>query len=97
MADVFVSYKAEDRRRVKLLVDALEADGLSVWWDAQVGGGDDWRNAIQQQLDAAKCVVVAWSKRSIGPQGKFVRDEASRAERRHVYLPIRIDKVDPPL
>jgi hypothetical protein len=33
MADVFVSYKAEDRRRVKPLVDALEADGYSIWWD----------------------------------------------------------------
>ena len=40
MADVFVSYKAEDRPRVQPLVDALEGDGLTVWWDARVGGGD---------------------------------------------------------
>ncbi|HEY4071339.1 MAG TPA: TIR domain-containing protein [Sphingomicrobium sp.] len=97
MTDVFVSYKAEDRRRVRILVDALEADGLSVWWDTHVGSGDDWRDAIQTELDAAKCVVVVWSKRSVGPEGKFVRDEASRAERRHAYIPIRIDKVEPPL
>lgn len=97
MADVFVSYKAEDRRRVLPLVEALEADGLSVWWDAHVGGGDDWRDSIQRHLDEAKCVIVAWSKRSIGPNGHFVRDEATRAQRRHVYLPLRIDKVDPPL
>lgn len=97
MADVFVSYKAEDRRRVKPLVEALEADGLSVWWDGYVGGGDEWREAIQQQLDEAKCVLVIWSKRSIGLEGHFVRDEATRAQRRHVYVPIRIDKVDPPL
>jgi serine/threonine-protein kinase len=97
VTDVFVSYKAEDRRRVRILVDALEADGLSVWWDTHVGSGDDWRDAIQTELDAAKCVVVVWSKRSVGPEGKFVRDEASRAERRHAYIPIRIDKVEPPL
>ena len=97
MTDLFVSYKAEDRRRVKPLVDALLADGWSVWWDAEIGGGDEWRDRIQQELDAASCVLVVWSKRSIAPEGKFVRDEANRAQRRGVYLPVRIDKVDPPL
>ena len=97
MSDVFVSYKAEDRARVLPLVEALEADGLSVWWDAHLGGGDEWRDSIQQHLDEAKCVIVIWSRRSIGPEGHFVRDEATRAQRRHAYLPVRIDKVDPPL
>ena len=97
MSDVFVSYKAEDRRRVQPLVEALEADGLTVWWDAHIGGGDAWRETIQEHLDAARCVIVIWSKRSIGPEGRFVRDEAGRAQRRGVYLPIRIDAVEPPL
>lgn len=97
MSDVFISYKAEDRSRVRPLVDALEADGLSVWWDAHIGGGDEWRDTIARHLDDARCVIVVWSKRSIGPEGRFVRDEATRAVRRHAYLPVRIDKVDPPL
>ena len=97
MSDVFVSYKAEDRARVRPLVDALEADGLSVWWDAHLGGGGEWRDAIQQNLTDAACVIVVWSKRSVGPDGSFVRDEATRSLRRHVYLPVRIDKVEPPL
>ena len=97
MADVFVSYKAEDRRRVKPLVDALAADGFSVWWDAQIGGGAHWREDIQAQLAAAKCVIVAWTKNSVGHDGNFVRDEASDALRRDCYLPIRLDEVDPPL
>ena len=97
MSDIFVSYKAEDRPRVRLLVEALEAEGLSVWWDALVGGGAAWRETIAEQLDAAKCVIVVWSKRSTGPEGHFVRDEAARAQRRGTYVPVRIDKVDPPL
>ena len=97
MTDVFISYKAEDRARVRPLVEALETDGLSVWWDAHVGAGEEWRDSIQQHLDQAKCIIVIWSKRSIGPEGHFVRDEASRAQRRHAYLPVRVDKVDPPL
>jgi TolB-like protein/tetratricopeptide (TPR) repeat protein len=97
MSDVFVSYKAEDRARVRPLVEALEADGFSVWWDAHISGGDKWRDSIERHLDQAKCVLVVWSKRSVGPDGHFVRDEATRALRRGAYLPVRIDKVEPPL
>jgi serine/threonine-protein kinase len=96
-ADVFISYKAEDRPRIQPLIEALQAEGYSVWWDQHIGTGDDWRNAIEQQLEAAKCVVVAWSRNSVGPAGRFVRDEATRAQRRHVYAPVLIDAVEPPL
>ena len=97
MSDVFVSYKAEDRLWVRSVVTALEADGLSVWWDAQIGGGAAWRESIEAELNAAKCVVVIWSACSVGPGGTFVRDEASRALERGVYLPINIDDCRPPL
>jgi len=96
-ADVFLSYKAEDRRRVEPLVAALEAEGFSVWWDAHIGGGTHWREDIQDHLDAAKCVMVAWTKRSVGHDGDFVRDEATRARKRGTYLPVRLEAVEPPL
>ena len=95
--DIFLSYKTEDRARLKPLVIALEAEGLTVWWDARIGGGSHWRDDIQQHLDAAKCVIVAWTKRSVGPGANFFRDEAARAQRRHAYLPVCLDPVDPPL
>jgi len=97
MSDVFVSYKAEDRRRVKPLVEALQAEGFSVWWDEQIGGGSAWRQAIETELNAASCVIVIWSTRSVGPDGTFVQDEATRAQQRHVYVPVLIDKVHLPL
>ena len=97
MPDVFISYKAEDRRRIQPLVQALQTEGYSVWWDQHIGAGDDWRQTIESQLDAAKCVVVAWSKHSVGPEGQFVRDEATRAQKRRVYVPVTIDSVRIPL
>jgi TolB-like protein/tetratricopeptide (TPR) repeat protein len=97
MADVFVSYKAEDRRPVKRLVSALEADDYSVWWDAHISGGAAWRDAIEAELSAAKCVIVVWSEKSVGVAGSFVRDEASRAMERGAYLPVQIDSSRPPL
>jgi TolB-like protein/Flp pilus assembly protein TadD len=96
-ADVFVSYKAEDRARLIPLVEALEAEGFSVWWDSHIGGGSHWREDIREHLDAAKCVIVAWTKRSVGPGNDFVCDEAARARRRGAYLPIQLDAVEPPL
>jgi serine/threonine-protein kinase len=97
MSEVFLSYKAEDRARLKPLVAALEADGCRVWWDAHIGGGGDWREEIQEHLDGAHCVIVAWSERSVGHDGRFVRDEATRAVRRDAYIAICIDRVEPPL
>src|SRR3954454_18836984 len=97
MSDVFVSYKAEDRPKAAPLVQALEADGLTVWWDTQIAAGSEWRQDIQQELDQARCVIVLWSARSVGPEGRFVRDEANRAQRRGTYLPVCIDNVEPPL
>ena len=97
MADIFVSYKAEDRARVSPIVEALKSEGFSVWWDAHIAGGEQWRETIETELHAAKCVVVVWSALSVGATGRFVRDEATRAQRRDVYLPIRIDPVDLPL
>ena len=97
MSDVFVSYKREDRARVKPLVDALAAEGLSVWWDVGIEGGSAWRQSIQEALDAARCVVVVWSASSVGPGGEFVHDEAGIAKSWGIYQPVVIDDVTPPL
>ncbi len=97
MSQVFISYKTEDRARVKPLVDRLVGEGLSVWWDAHIEAGAAWREVIQAKLDAAACVVVVWSVHSVGPAGRFVQDEATRADRRGVYLPVTLDAVAPPL
>lgn len=96
-SDIFISYKAEDRKRIQPMVRALEAEGLSVWWDQHIGGGANWRRDIEEHLDAARCVIVAWSERSIGPEGEFVRDEAGRARADGHYLPVTIDHVRLPL
>ena len=69
MADILLSYKAEDRRRLSPLVDALGANGYSIWWDAHIGTGLRWRETIQAELDKAACVIVVWSKKSIAPGG----------------------------
>lgn len=86
MTDLFLSYKREDEARVARLVQALEGVGLSLWWDRGLPGGEEWRANIETALDAAKVVLVCWTRASIGPESGFVRDEASRAKDRLVSV-----------
>jgi hypothetical protein len=97
MSDVFVSYKHGDEARVHSLVSALEAEGLSVWWDRSLVAGENWQAEIESRLDAAKCVIVVWTRESVGLSGVFVRDEARRGGARGVLIPVLLDKVTPPL
>ena len=97
MPDLFVSYKREDETRVATLVRALERQGISVWWDHGVPGGEEWRTSIESALTEARCVIVVWSHWSVGPEGGFVRDEAARAKARGILVPVLLDPVSPPL
>jgi hypothetical protein len=97
MADVFLSYKREDQTRAARLIVALEKHGLSVWWDRDLPGGEHWRAKIEAALEAARCVVVLWSRASVGPDGGFVREEATRASARKILIPVLLEKVRPPL
>jgi hypothetical protein len=68
MADVFLSYAQEDRARAQLVADALRKLRFDVWWDAHLYVGTLFRAEITRQLEAAKCVVVLWSKVSLTSQ-----------------------------
>src|SRR5579872_1133605 len=97
MSDVFISYKREDEARVYRLAQALEKVGLTVWSDHQLAPSENFRDNIAKALAEARCVVVVWSRASVGEAGDFVRDEASRGKARGVLVPVRIDAVHPPL
>ena len=94
MADIFLSYKREDRDKVRPLVEALAAQGWSVWWDTRIGAGETWDRVIEAELAAAKCVVVVWSKLSV--ESDWVRAEAHEGRERKCLVPIAIEGVTPP-
>ncbi len=94
---IFVSYKREDRARVAPLVEGLRTARLTVWWDADIPGGVNWRPTILEHLEASSCVIVVWSAGSVSEAGGFVHEEAARAKARGSLLPVRLDAVAPPL
>jgi hypothetical protein len=93
MSEVFVSYKREDEARVSALVQALERHGLAVWWDRGVVAGENWRARIQRELEEAGAVVVVWTDRTVGAQGRFVQEEAATAYRDGKIVPVQLDAV----
>ena len=95
MADIVLSYARDDRRQAELVADALERSGWSVWWDRAILPGTNYRQVIEAQLSAARCVVVLWS--AAARQSNWVHDEATLALSRNVLVSVLIDDSEPPL
>ncbi|PXW99393.1 TIR domain-containing protein [Sphaerotilus hippei] len=93
--EIFISYAREDRDTAHALADALESHGLSVWWDRELAGGEDFATKIEYQLRIAPVVLVLWSTASV--LSGFVRDESTRAREQGKLLPVRIEDVQLPL
>jgi len=96
MAEVFVSYAREDRDWVARFSRVLcSSTGWQVWWDRSILPGERFDEAIEKAMGEAACVVVVWSRHSIG--SRWVRAEAREACRREVLVPVRIESVILPL
>jgi WD40 repeat protein len=96
MTDVFISYAREDRETAQRLAAALEARGWSVWWDREIPVGHSFDQVIEQQLDAAKSVVVLWSQDSAASE--WVKNEAAFAAEKGVLIPaVLLSNARPPL
>jgi hypothetical protein len=61
MADIFISYKSSDRPRAIVLQNWFEAAGWNVFVDRHTDVGEEWERRIEQELTAARVVVVIWS------------------------------------
>jgi hypothetical protein len=84
--DVFLSYATEDRLKAASLVKLFEEAGWEVWWDRAIGPGEEWEPAVLEHLRRARCVVVLWSRASVGKA--WVRREAAEAEANGTLVPV---------
>ena len=96
MVDIFLSYAREDTDRVAALHAELTRLGWTVWWDDRIRAAAEFDAIIERELDTALCVIVVWSRSSIG--SGWVRAEASAASEQGKLVPIRFETdVIPPL
>lgn len=95
MSDIFISYSSKDRPWVEQFAKTLGSYGWSVWWDRNIPTGGSFNAVIRQELRAAKCAIVVWSKHSV--DSEWVQAEADEAKKQDKYLPVRIDESEIPL
>ena len=91
MNDIFISYDSADRPIAQKFADALEARGWSVWWDREIPLGRAFDQVIEEELNAARCVIVLWSKDSV--RSRWVKTEAAAAADRDCLLPVLIEDI----
>ena len=95
VADIFLSYKREDRARAELVVAALRESGRTVWWDEGLTPRQAWDATIEQEIALAASVIVLWSPRSVASD--WVRSEAHYAQNHAKLVPVLIEPCTVPL
>ena len=95
MTDIFVSYNREDIDEARRIAEALIADGFVVWWDQSLRAGQAYDEVTEAALRGAKAVIVLWSPRSV--VSRWVRAEATLADRAKTMLPITIEPCERPI
>lgn len=61
MADVFISYKRDEREAVERIAQELRALGLDVWFDASITAGSAFSDEIDREARAARAILICWS------------------------------------
>ena len=93
MADVFISYSKAAVATTRDLAADLEAKGLSVWWDIELVAGDQFRRRIQEEIKAARAIIVIWTPESI--LSDYVQSEAERARVAGKLIQVRTPDIEP--
>ena len=93
--DIFLSYARQDRTTARMFAECLSDEGFNVWWDASLHSGETFDEVIERNLRDARAVVVLWSPRSVS--SRWVRAEATQADRRNKLVPAIIEPCDRPI
>ncbi len=94
-SDIFLSYARHDQSIARMFADSLVLEGFTVWWDASLRSGQTFDEVIEKELRDSKAVIVLWSPRSVA--SRWVRAEATLADRRNKLVPAMIEACDRPI
>ena len=90
MADIFLSYARADRNRAEQVKAALEAAGLSVFFDVEgLDGGDVFPDVLDREVKTAGAVVSLWSAHALSRP--WVKQECSIGLKRKCLIPLAIE------
>ncbi len=95
MPDIFLSYSREDQVTARRFADGLQREGLTVWWDQSLRSGEAYDKVTETALREAGAVIVLWSPTSV--ESRWVRSEATTADRRGALMPVMIEPCGRPV
>jgi hypothetical protein len=93
--DIFLSYNREDADVARRFAEGFRVPGLDGWWDQALSSGEAYDKVTEQALRGARAVVVLWTPRSV--ESRWVRAEATIAERNHTLVPEMIEPCELPV
>ncbi len=95
LPDIFLSYNREDQATARRFAECFEREGFNVWWDVTLRSGEAYDQVTEKALREAKAVVVLWSRKSV--ESRWVRAEATLADRNRTLVPAMIEPCDRPI
>jgi TRAP-type C4-dicarboxylate transport system permease small subunit len=90
MSQIFISYSREEKETAILVAENLQDLGWTVWWDPEIRAGEPFIKVIDEEINAAQCILVLWSRRSANSH--WVREEAYNGLRRNILISVIIQK-----
>ena len=94
VADVFISYARATAEVAQLIARALRDEGYSVWIDDALPLHREFASVIEENLRAAKAVLVLWSAEARA--SRWVPAEADLAHERGTLVQLSLDGAPPP-
>ena len=95
MTDVFISYARADYAKARVIADAICDAGYEVWIDDDLPAHGAFSTLIEEQLKAARAVLVLWSEQARA--SRWVPAEAGMAFEADKLVQLSLDGVLPPL
>ncbi len=89
MADIFLSYTHNDKERARPIVELLEDEGWSVWWDRGIEPGMKWLPELENELANCRAIIVLWTNNSM--KSEWVHKEADAGLAKKALVPIVLD------
>lgn len=93
-SDIFLSYSRADHELAERFVEAAAARGISVWFDVQIEGGENWRERIVEALGSAAAVVILFSEHS-NKSTQLIKELALADNLRKRVVPVLIAGCEP--
>ena len=94
-AEIFLSYARSAEPHAKLITQASEGRGYSVWWDEDLPAHRAYTEVIEERLKSAKAVLVVWS--ADAAKSEWVRAEADFARHSRKLVQLSVDGALPPM